>query len=180
MKFSDTLYTIAEDNIGLITHAEAVRNGIQMRELRRWVQSGRLEKIARSVYRVANFPPSEFDRYAAAVETIGPEAYLFGESVLALLRLVPTNPTWIYVASPKRIRRSIGANLKIIRGAPEYVFANYDGVRCQHLADAIRACRGYVRPDRRVDAVREGVRQGYISKTDGNRLVKEIKEDAAS
>lgn len=180
MKAFDEIFAIAEGNFGLVTYAEAKSCGVAIRELDRWVKSGRLEKVARGVYRVAKFPVSEYDSFAAATETIGSDAYLYGESVIAMLRLVPTNPTWIYVASPKRVRRTVSEALKIVRGEYGYAFTNYEGVRSQHLADAIRASRGNVRPDRRIRATQEGLRQGYLTKSEAAKLIKEIKHDAAS
>ena len=180
MKSFDELYAVAEGNFGLVTYAEARECGIGIRELDRWVKAGRLEKPARGIYRVSRFPASEQDDFAVAVESVGSEAYLYGESVLALLKLCPTNPTWIYVASPKRVRRKLGERIKLIGGVDGYVYTNYDGVRSQKLRDAIVACRGYVRPDRRIVAVREGERQGYLSRAEAGRLMKEISDGAAS
>ena len=180
MKAFDEIFAIAEGNFGLVTYSEAKGCGVAIRELNRWVKSGRLEKVSRGVYRVAKFPASEYDSFAAATESIGPDAYLYGESVIGMLRLVPTNPTWVYVASPKRVRRTVGESLKIVRGEAGYAYTNYEGVRSQHLADAIRASRGTIRPDRRIRAAQEGERQGYLTKAEASKLIKEIKHDAAS
>lgn len=180
MGIFESLYNVAEGNFGLITYAEARAMGISIRELDRWVKSGRLEKRSRGVYRVVRFPISEYDAYAVAVESIGSEAYLSGESVIQLLKLVPTDPERIYVASPKRVRKVHGANLVLIRGKADYRPTNYEGVRCQRLEDAIRECRPTVRPDRRLRAVEEGVRQGYLQKALAMALIKEIKNESST
>ena len=176
----EELYDIAEGNFGLVTYAQAKAIGISIRELDRWVKCGRLEKPTRGVYRVARFPSSEKDPYAVATEAIGLEAYLYGESVLQLLNLVPTNPTWMYVASPKRVRKRHGESLVVLRGATDCKPVNYDGIRCQPLKDAIRSCRATVRPDRRIRAVQEGLRQGYLGKRDSQELIREIKNEASA
>ena len=180
MKNFEGLYDLAEGNFGLVTYAQAKAMGVSIRELDRWVEKGRLEKPARGVYRVARFPTSERDPYAIATEAVGPEAYLFGESVIQLLNLVPTNPTWIYVASPKRVRKTLGKSLVVLRGKADYRPVNYEGVRCQSLADAIRCCRATVRPDRRIRAAEEGLRQGYLARQTSRELIKEIKREAAA
>lgn len=180
MKNFEELYDIAEGNFGLVTYAQAKATGVSIRELDRWVEKGWLEKPARGIYRVARFPASEHDPYAIATEMIGPEAYLFGESVIQLLNLVPTNPTWIYVASPKRVRKEHGKNLVVLKGRANYRPVNYEGVRCQALADAIRSCRATVRPDRRIRAVEEGLRQGYLMKQESRNLIREIKREATA
>ena len=95
MKNFEALYDLAEGNFGLVSFAQAKSIGISIRELDRWRKKGWIEKPARGVYRVSRFPTSECDPYAIAVESVGCDAYLHGESVLALLHLAPTNPTWI-------------------------------------------------------------------------------------
>ena len=180
MKNFEELCDLAEGNFGLVTYAQAKAMGVSIRELNRWVENGRLEKPARGVYRIARFPASERDPYAIATEAIGPEAYLFGESVIQLLNLVPTNPTRIYVASPKRVRKALGKSLVVLRGKTDYCPVNYDGIRCQALVDAIRCCRATVRPDRRIRAAEEGLRQGYLARQASRELIREIKREAAA
>lgn len=180
MKNFDELYDYAEGNFGLITYAQAKMLGISIRELDRWVKNGRLERPARGLYRVYRFPVSALDPFVIATETVGPKAYLYGESVLGMLDLVPTNPTWIYVASPGRIRRRLGEGLRLVKGEEGYVPTNYNGVRAQCLADAIQACRATVRPDRRIRAAEEGLRQGYLLKAECRELIREIKREAAA
>jgi len=180
MKKFDELYDLAEGNFGLITYAQAKKLGISIRELDRWVKGGRLERPARGLYRVCRFAVSELDPFAIATETVGSKAYLYGESVLGMLGLVPTNPTWVYVATPGRIRRKLGEGLRLVKGEEGYVPTNYNGVRAQYLADAIRACRATVRPDRRIRAAEEGLRQGYLLKAQCRELIREIKREAAA
>ena len=129
MKSYDKLYLCAEGNFGLVTYAQADGMGISIRELNRWVKSGRLEKPARGVYRIALFPPSALEPYAVAVESIGPDAYLSGESVLQLLNLTPTNPGRVYVTSPRRVRKAHGANLLLRRGKTSCHPVLYEGIR---------------------------------------------------
>jgi len=180
MKNFDELYDLAEGNFGLVTYAQAKMLGISIRELDRWVKGGRLERLARGLYHVCRFAVSDLDPFAIATETVGAKAYLYGESVLGMLGLVPTNPTWVYVSSPGRVRRKIGEGLRLVRGEEGYVPTNYNGVRSQCLADAIRACRATVRPDRRIRAAEEGLRQGYLLKAECRELIKEIKREASA
>ncbi|MDO5320294.1 MAG: type IV toxin-antitoxin system AbiEi family antitoxin domain-containing protein [bacterium] len=179
MKNFDELYDLAEGNFGLITYAQARELGVSIRELDRWMRIGRLERPARGVYRVSRFPPSDADPYALATEKVGADAFLYGESVLAFLKLAPTNPTWIYVSTAKRVRKALGSGLKIVRCAADYACTNYDGVRSQFLVDAIRSCRDTVRPDRRIQAAEEGRRQGYLSKDESRGLIWEIGNETA-
>lgn len=179
MKHFDEFYNLAEGNFGLVTYAQAKSAGIVMPELNRWLAKGWLERPARGVYRVSRFPSSECDPYAIATESVGRDAYLYGESVLALLHLVPTNPTWIYVATPRRVRRKVGEGIVVVRGGGGEKTTNYLGVRSQFLAAALLACGTTVRGDRRIRAAEEGLRQGYLGKEDVARIAKEVEHAQA-
>ena len=176
----EKLYAIAEGNFGLFTASQAVEQGFDSREIDRWMKGGRLEKVSRGVYRVSNYPASELDKYAAAVESVGAEAYLWGSSVLEMLGLLPANPECFFVASPKRVRKQMSASINVIKGAADYRAANYEGVRAQNLIDAVKCARGYVSPDRRIDAARAGYKAGYLIKRELEQILKEIKNDAAA
>ena len=179
MKHFDEFYNLAEGNFGLVTYAQAKSAGIVIQELNRWLTKGWIERPARGVYRVSRFPSSECDPYAIAVESVGRDAYLHGESVLALLHLVPTNPTWIYVATPRRVRRKVGDGIVVVKGGTGEKTTNYLGVRSQFLADALVACGATVRGDRRIRAAEEGLRQGYLDKGEFARVTKEVEHAQA-
>lgn len=179
MKQFDAFQDLAEGNFGLVTYAQAKSMGIGIRELNKWLTKGWIERPARGVYRVSRFPSSECDPYAIAVESIGRDAYLHGESVLALLHLVPTNPSWIYVATPRRVRRKVGDGIVVVKGGAGEKTTNYLGVRSQFLADALLACGATVRGDRRIRAAEEGLRQGYLDKGEFVRVTKEVKHAQA-
>ena len=153
MSHYDEIQMLASDCHGYFTSAVARKVGVRSCELDRWMKIGRLEKHARGVYRIANYPPSAIEPYVRAVLASGTEAVLYGESVLGMLNLIPTNPTWIYVATPVRARRNVGQGIKIVK-TQVYSIDNYDGVPMQGVADAIRVTRGSVRQDRRIRAAR--------------------------
>ncbi len=76
------------------------------------------------------------DTYAWAVMSVGPDALLFGESVIAMLNLVPTNPIRMFVATPRRTRRKLPNSIKVewLRGIKPT--ATYNGIPCQNAQDA--------------------------------------------
>ena len=179
MSHYDEIQMLASDCHGYFTSAVARKVGVRSCELDRWMKIGRLEKHARGVYRIANYPPSAIEPYVRAVLASGTGAVLYGESVLGMLNLIPTNPTWIYVATPVRARRNIGQGIKIVNTRVN-VIDNNDGVPMQGVADAIRVTRGSVRQDRRIRAAKEGFRQGYILETEYRKLIKEIKNETSA
>ena len=172
MKSFDVIYETASGNFGLVTARQSRELGVSSRELSRWVKSGRLEHVGRGVYRMSNFPASQFDAFAAAVETVGEDAYLYGESVIGMLGLAATNPTWIHVAVMRRTRRRLSDGIKVYHGTSGYNPTYYEGVRSQHVVDAILSCRGLMTDDRLRDALANGVRQGYVGKYDARRIRK--------
>ena len=174
MKSFDAIYEVASGNFGLVTARQSQTVGVSSRELCRWVKSGRLEHAGRGVYRVSNFPASRIDHFAAAVEVVGEDSYLYGESVIGMLRLAATNPTWIHVATPRRVRKRLSDGIKIHRVSAGYQPFYYEGVRAQRAADAILSCRGVVVNDRLREALDNGVECGYIGRDEARFLRKEI------
>lgn len=171
---------LASDKRGYFTASAARAAGIVSGELDRWVKMGRLENPARGVYRLANYPPSELEPYVLGTLSVGEKAYIYGESVLSMLGLVPTDPSRMFVASPVRVRRKTSATLKVVAGKQGERIEHYEGIPAQNLADAIRASRGYVRHDRRVLAANEGLRQGYLMKAEWAALNRELKNEATA
>jgi hypothetical protein len=110
------------------------------------------------------------------VESVGAEAYLCGESVLAILNLVPTNPTWINVATPMRKRKTLMDGVRVFFVKGNYSPVSYDGVRSQRVADAIVECRNIIRKDRLDRALKTAVKQGYIRKDEVSSVKKGLQK----
>lgn len=171
--------SLASGRHGYFTAMEARETGIRSCELVRWVKSGRLENPARGVYRVADYPPSPIDPYVLAVLSVGKDAVIYGESVLGVLNLAPTNPMRICVATPGRLRRKLGGGIKVVVAKVKTAW-EYEGIPLQEVSEAIRSARGAVRDDRRIAAAREASRQGYVSRADCARLERTIRNEASA
>lgn len=171
----DKIYELASGNFGLVTTAQAKNLGVSTREMSRWVKAGRLEKPCRGLFRVSLFPASPYDAFATAVESVGAEAYLCGESVLAILNLVPTNPTWINIATSLRKRKKLMDGVRIFPAAPGYSPVSYEGVRSQRVPDAIIDCRNSIRMDRLETALKTAVKEGYVRKDEVRVIRKGLK-----
>lgn len=169
------LYSLCTENHGVVTTASATSMGILRKDLTRWVKSGRLAKVGYGVYRVTQYPTSPDDIYAIAVASFGREAYLCGESVLALLNLTPTNPRYIHVAVPVRCRRKVADDYKVEIRREGYVPMNYEGIPVEKPADAIRNCIGKMMPERLEAAAEEALRRGLLFNEAKDELVKEIR-----
>ena len=144
-KYED-IFDIAADNHGLITSAQAREAGITNNELVQYAKRRRVTKVGHGLYQLAQWVPEQNDAYAWAVMSVGPDAVLYGESVIAMLGLAPTNPTRTFVATPRRCRRTLPENLKVKWVDGIEPGAIYDGIPCQSAYDAILACKGKMLP----------------------------------
>ena len=100
------IYKIAADNHGLITSAQAREAEISNNELVQYAKRGRIAKVGHGIYQLEQWVPDPSDTYAWAVMPVEHDALLYGESVIALPDLTPTNPTRTFVAALRRTRRT--------------------------------------------------------------------------
>lgn len=165
----DDIYGAADD-FGLVTSAEARALGCSNAELVQYARRGRLERVGWGVYKIPVWPYQEASPYAAAVKNVGKGAYLYGESVVALLKLAPTNPGRIWVATPRRVRKDLGEGFHVVSAADGTKTALYEGIPCQRVADAIAAAVGAIGCERAARAADEALRLGYVTERERSDL----------
>ena len=170
----------AADNYGYVTAKTAARLGVTTVEMTRWTQNGRLERMARGLYRIADYPPSAFEPFMRAVLLVGDGARIYGESVLGMLNLAPMNPTWIHVGTPLRLRRRIPDGIKVVKIDRSARIENYDGIDSQPVADAMQICKRQMSNDRILAAIEEAYRQGYVSSAEYETLKMGIPHETAT
>lgn len=173
MAIIDDIYANVDD-FGLITSAEAKRLGVSNAALVQHERRGKLIRVARGVYRMPVWPYQEAAPYAIAVKAAGEGARLWGESVIALLGLAPTDPTRIWVATPGRVRRNIGDGVTVMgmRGSGPTAF--YEGVPCQRASEAIREAAHTLGSQRCFEAAVSALSEGYITKAELEELEGEL------
>jgi len=172
-KYNDIIYEIAADNFGLITSSEAREAGVTNNELVQYARRGRIERVGQGVYRLVQRIPEPNDAYALAVALVGPGAYLYGEAVLGMLGLCPTNPAYIHVATPRRTRRTLPGYLRVVHTPGIGACAVYDGIPCQRVAEAIRAS-SHVLPERLADAADRAREEGYLTRAEHDAIMEEL------
>jgi predicted transcriptional regulator of viral defense system len=172
MTYYDDIYELAVDNYGLITSAEARRLGISDQDMKMLEKRGRLLKRGHGVYKLARYVPTPYDAYAEAVVLVGQHAYLYGESVIAMLELAPTNPSRVFVATSARIRKQLPEYIVLTKA--DDVVTHYEGIPSQSVYNAIQACRKTMMPERLEGATREAERQGYITSDQAATLLQEL------
>lgn len=170
MTYYDDIYERAVDNYYLITTEDAKELNVPGVELAKLAKRGRLENLARGLYRLSRYVPSEFDAYAIAVASVGRAAYLYGESVLAMLRLTPTNPERIFVATTVRVRKKFPEGIRLVPQNEHAFVTCYEGIPCQSVKDAILACKNTIMPDRLREAVKRARAEGYLTKREMEEL----------
>src|SRR5579864_1720861 len=119
----DDLLPLAEQNDGLVTAAQARALGITDSILARLSQRGKLERVARGVYRIPYFPADHLSQYREAVlwarASHGPEQVaLSHETALGVYGISDVNPARVHLTVPKqaRLRRQKPKWITIHRG----------------------------------------------------------------
>jgi predicted transcriptional regulator of viral defense system len=171
----DKIYEYAADNYGLITSAKAKELGIPNVELVKLSNRGRLAKIGHGVYRINHYIPTRLDKFAEAVSIVGEDAHVYGESVLAMNELALVNPTTIFVATPKRIRKKLPNHIKAVVLKDIDGIAYHEGIPSQNVVSAIKSCRGRVMADRLADAVDEARKKGLVTELEAKQAMKELR-----
>ena len=170
------VYEDSIDNYGLITTRRAKELGLAPNALAQLAYRGRLERVGHGVYRLAAPVPcaGEAPAYALAVAQVGPEAVLWGESVLGLLGLSPTDPARIHVGFAGRLRRRVPDGIAVHPAAPGAATTIYEGVRAQPVGDALRACRGALMPERLLAAAKRARERGLLTEREYESARKDL------
>ena len=135
---------------------------------------GRLTRIGQGVYQLVQYAPDEKDPYAQAVALVGDGSYLYGESVIAMLGLAPTDPDRIYVATANRVRRKLGCGIVVVKAKPDYQPIVIEGIPSQRVMDAIVCAKATMPSERLRAACKEALRIGKIDEKEGKRIEREI------
>ena len=174
MKNYDLIYENAADNYGIITSAEAKDLGIPNVELVKLAQRGRLKRLGHGVYKIIQYQPSAFDKYAEAVNLVGHGAVIYGQSVLAMHELALVNPTHIHVAVKGRLRKQVPLVIMLhtLPNSINKVF--YEGIPSQSVYEALLVCQNVVMNERLLDAVEDAERRGLLTKFEAINIRGEI------
>lgn len=170
----DDIFKVASVNHGLFTSAQAHELGISDKEMSRLAHDGRLTRLGYGVYQVKHHVPQPNDTYAISVKLVGVGAYLYGESVLSLHGLCPTDPRFVYVATPKRVRRSLSSNLVVVKREEVWDVTVYDAIPSQPVYAAIADCIGHIPTERLIQALGEARRKDLITADEQQELERRL------
>jgi len=169
------LYRVADEHHGYVTTALAQAAGVPSVEVRKLASRGGMTNIARGLYRVDGIDGGDHAAYAEAVLRVGDDAHLVGASVLAFHELALVNPRHITVGTPRRVRRTLPAHIRLVHSRPEPAdLIDYDGVASLTVERAIRDSIGSVMPERLADAARHAADNGLLRRAAADTLLDEI------
>lgn len=172
----EKIYDAAIGNYGIITAAETKALGITNGALVQLVRRKRLERLGYGVYRIDKYVPRSdgLDAYACALARVGREACLWGPSVLAVYHLCPTNPSRIYVASPKRCRAKLPEGIILKQLSPTEPVEFYEGIPLQTVRNAIPASQHLLMLERLLDAVHLAETKGLLGAAEARQVIREL------
>lgn len=168
--YRQVLQEIAVGNYGFVTTREAVEAGVPAIELPKLAARGGLDSIAYGLYRVTDVPFSAVDQFAEALLRGGNGAYLYADTVLALLELADVNPRKVRVAVNRRARPKLPAYVELVRVPSGESTTRYEGLEAQPVAEAILASRGRVETGRLREAARQARARGLLTTDEWRRV----------
>lgn len=179
----DELLPLAEQNDGLVTAAQARELGVKDSVLARLTQRGKLERVARGVYRIPYFPADQHSQYREAIlwarASHGPEQVaLSHETALGVYGISDVNPAQVHLTVPKRarLRRQKPKRIVIHRGdLPPSDVTTHEGLPVTTVAKTVMDVMettgrlGLAR-----QALKDARKEGYINAAELQRLTRRL------
>lgn len=174
------IMNIAEEHEGLVPCVAAKEAGISASALVKMAQRGRLERIARGVYRLPFFPASS-SKYSDYHEVIawaraghGPSAVVSHESALALYGISDVLPAKFHITIPKNSRfqrRAVPSKIVVHHGNLNAKdITSQEGVPVTSVEKTIQDVIDLGQNDFATQAIRDALRQKYIDRNAATRL----------
>jgi predicted transcriptional regulator of viral defense system len=179
----DELLPLAEENDGLVTAAQARALGITDSVLARLTQRGKLERVARGVYRIPYFPADPLSQYREAVlwarASHGPEQVVLShETALGVYGISDVNPARVHLTVPKRarLRRQKPKWIVIHRSdLPSSDLTTHEGLPVTTVAKSVMDVMETTgRSGLARQAIKDARKEGYISAAEFQRLTRQL------
>src|ERR1035437_7706843 len=179
----DELYALAEEHGGLLLSKEARALGIKDSVLVRLAQRGRLERMTRGVYRIAQYPADRLAQYREAIlwarASQGPEQVaLSHETELMVYGISDVNPSRVHLTVPvsARLRRERPGWIAVHRAILSPVeIQTYEGIPVttveRSILDTLAANQ---RPEMALHAIADALREGLLTSAQASKLRKRV------
>ena len=175
----DQLATLAEENDGLITSLKARTAGIADSVLARMVQRGRLERVARGVYRMPHYPADRFSQYREAVlwaqASRGPGTVALSHATaLVIYGISDANPAAVHVTVPKTARLRREQPKGVVLHASELGKDDVQTIEALPVTTVPKTISDLVVAGTRTDLLRQAIsdarREGFIEEREARKL----------
>lgn len=175
----EKLRGIALDQHGFVTSAQAGAVGVSYPALTYFVKNGRLERVARGIYRVPQVPFTEHDAKNLALLWASPESAVLGyDTALDAYGVCDINPAKIHVVVPPgtRISKAGGKAFVIHRARLDAKDVGWwEGMPTVRLPAAIRQCIDSGVPTYLLaQALEAGASRGMLSTGQHGELAKKL------
>lgn len=104
MTYRQDLWGLAAEHHGIVTTRQAEDADVPAVEVRKLAARGALARVGHGVYRHTGVPVDEWTELAATLAVVGEDAFLEGDTVLAMFGLALVNPAKIHVGTKRRRR----------------------------------------------------------------------------
>jgi predicted transcriptional regulator of viral defense system len=141
--------------------------------VRRLASRGALERVGHGVYRHTGVPVGERTELAAALACVGEDAFLEGDTVLAMFGLALVNPPKIHVGTPRRHRSKPPEHTVVTVRAhmAEGDLTTYEDLRCVTVRRALLDGIPHLLGERVLDAVAEAKRRDLIDELEATEII---------
>ena len=172
MTYRHDLWEIATEHHGIVTTRQADDAGVPPVEVRKLTARGALERLGYGVYRHTGVPTDQWTELAAAATVAGQDAFLEGDTVLAIFGLVLVNPPKIRIGTPRR-RRSQPRGNTVVTFRPhmsESDLTTYHGLRSVTVRRALLDGIAHLLGERILVAVAEARRRDLIDELEATEI----------
>jgi predicted transcriptional regulator of viral defense system len=174
MTYRQDLWEVAAEHHGVVTTRQAEGAGVPAVEVRKLAARGALKRVGHGVYRHAGVPVDAWTELAGVLAQAGDDAFLEGDTVLAMFNLALVNPAKVYVGTPHRPRA--GKTLPrhtIVTYRPDVAaedVTTYEGLRCVTVRRALLDAVPHLIGERVLDAVADAERRGLLDELEATEV----------
>ena len=181
------LLALAEENDGLVTASQARAVGIVDSVLARMTRRGKLERVARGVYRIPYYPSDRLSHYREAILWVrashGPESVaLSHETALGVYGISDVNPARVHLTIPKnaRLLRRKPKWIVIHRGdLPPSEVTTHEALPVTTVAKSVLDVMEVTgRSGVARQSIKDARKEGFISAAELNRLTRRLNQHA--
>ena len=159
---------VAAEQYGYVTTLQARDRGVTANALRMMATRGALERVARGVYRIPIFPPTQYAEYMeASLWPAGVRGVISHGSALALRGLSDISPSRVHITLPKsfRVRRKVPGHLVVHHEhLPDDAIAMFEAIPVTTVKRTIEDChRVHIGSALLRQALADAEREGFLT-----------------